>query len=801
MSRSLAAQITIEPLDLERDLDLLHAWVTHPRSSYWMMQDATRADVRAEYRSIEANPHHDAWMGRVGGRLTFLVETYDPRHADGLAELPELEPGDLGMHVLVAPPSGAPVPALTTAVFDAVLAFCFADPSVSRVVVEPDVRNAPIRAKNVAAGFVELREIAMPGKTSMLSICARDDWDPPELAIVATEKHREPADDGAFRLPLSSGEHLGTEVMERAQRHLVAKALGEFAHERMIAPVPVPGEDRWRVATDGSSYTFAARVTRPEHWNVDPASIERTVDGETAAPDAQELISELAPALGIPDPLLPTYLEEIAATLAAAAWKLTHRAIPVADLVDADYQRIESAMTEGHPAFVANNGRIGFGIDDYTAYAPETGAGIRLHWVAARRSLTHLSLGEGETEQSLYAGELAPYVRERFDARLHALGLAPEDYLYLPVHPWQWRNKLAITFAPDVARRDLVHLGEGDDDHRAQQSIRTFFNAARPDRHYVKTALAIQNMGFVRGLSPAYMEATPAINDWVASVVHADPELQACGFAVLREVAAIGYTGDAYHRLAGSSPYRKMIAALWRESPVPRTPPGEQLTTMAALLHRDADGDALITAWIKASPVDAADWVRAWLRVYLRPLVHCLHAYDLAFMPHGENLLLRLREHVPVGSFMKDIGEEVAVMGDLELPAEVERIRGDFPDDVKALAVHTDVVDGVLRFVAAILDHDGMLAEEEFWGLVRETIEQHAADHPGLAEAAARYDLLRPRFRHSCLNRLQLRNTLQMVDLADQGESLIFAGTLANPAAAPAAEDVARSRLGTSGPT
>ena len=40
------------------------------------------------------------------------------------------------------------------------------------------------------------------------------------------------------------------------------------------------------------------------------------------------------------------------------------------------------------------------------------------------------------------------------------------------------------------------------------------------------------------------------------------------------------------------------------------------------------------------------------------------------------------------------------------------------------------------------------------------------------------YDLLRERFRHSCLNRLQLRNTLQMVDLTDQASSLIFAGEL-----------------------
>ncbi|HWJ66861.1 MAG TPA: GNAT family N-acetyltransferase [Nocardioides sp.] len=793
---ALAGRITIEPLDLDRDLALLHAWVTHPRSAYWMMQDATLDDVRTEYAAIAANPHHDAFLGRVAGRPAFLVETYDPAHAPGMADLPELRPGDVGMHVLVAPPEGEPVSGLTTAVFDAVMAFCFADPAAQRVVVEPDVRNQPIRDKNVAAGFAELREVPMPGKTAMLSVCPREDWNAPDLVCGSPSEFVVNPASGP-RIWMVNGtpgpaeaDHLTPELMDRAQRHLVAKALSEFSHERLIAPTRVPGEERvgderWQLATERSTYTFTARVKRLEHWVVDADSIERTVDGEVVAPDAQDLVAELAPVLGIPDPLLPTYLEEVASTLAAATWKLRHRPVPVAELVDAGYQELESAMTEGHPAFVANNGRIGYGLDDYTAYAPETGNAVRLHWVAARRSLTRLSLGEGQAEQELYDDELTPQVRDRFRGVLAGLGLAPDDYLFLPVHPWQWRNKLAITFAPDVARRDLVHLGEGDDDHRAQQSIRTFFNASRPDRHYVKTALAIQNMGFVRGLSPKYMEATPAINDWVASVVHGDPELQGCGFEVLRELAAIGYTGDAFHRLAGTSPYRKMIAALWRESPVPRAGAGEQLTTMAALLHRDADGDALVTAWIKASPVDAADWVRAWLRSYLRPLVHCLYAYDLAFMPHGENLLLRLRDHVPVGAFMKDIGEEVAVMGPLPLPEEVERIRGSFPDDVKALAVHTDVFDGVLRYVAAILDEDGALPEEEFWAIARATIEEHAADHPELADAAARYDLLRERFRHSCLNRLQLRNTLQMVDLTDQAESLIFAGTLANPVAVP----------------
>ncbi|WP_101523236.1 GNAT family N-acetyltransferase [Nocardioides houyundeii] len=169
----MSPRLTMEPLDLERDLGLLHRWVTHPRSVYWGMQDASVADVAGEYARIAEDPHHHALLGRAAGEPQFLLERYDPRHHPQLAELPELEPGDVGMHLLVAP-TDSPVPGFTSVVMRAAVASILAD--APRVVVEPDVRNDKIAALNAAAGFRVLRHVQLSDKVAALSVCDRADF-------------------------------------------------------------------------------------------------------------------------------------------------------------------------------------------------------------------------------------------------------------------------------------------------------------------------------------------------------------------------------------------------------------------------------------------------------------------------------------------------------------------------------------------------------------------------------------------------------------------------------------------------
>ncbi|MFI1371459.1 IucA/IucC family protein [Streptomyces longwoodensis] len=585
--------------------------------------------------------------------------------------------------------------------------------------------------------------------------------------------------------PADAVAHLSPERWESANRLLVRKALAEFAHERLITPEP-EGEGYVVRSDDGlTAYRFTAVRRALDHWQVDAGSITRTRAGEELPLAALDFCIELRQSLGLSDEILPVYLEEISSTLSGTCYKLTKPQVAVAELVDAGFQAIETGMTEGHPCFVANNGRLGFGVHEYLSYAPETANPVRLVWLAAHRSRAAFTAGSGIDHESFLRQELGEGTVERFHGQLTAQGLDPADYLLIPVHPWQWWNKLSVTFAAEVARRHLVCLGEGEDEYLAQQSIRTFFNTSHPEKHYVKTALSVLNMGFMRGLSAAYMEATPAINDWLARLVEGDPVLKATGLTIIRERAAVGYRHLEYEQATDRySPYRKMLAALWRESPVPSLAQGESLATMASLLHVDHEGASFAGALIERSGLTPAEWLRRYLRAYYTPLLHSFYAYDLVYMPHGENVILVLRDGVVQRAVYKDIAEEIAVLDpDAVLPPEVRRIRVEVPEDQKLLSVFTDVFDCFFRFLAAQLAGDGILAEDDFWRTVAEVTREYQEATPQLAEKFARYDLFAPEFALSCLNRLQLRDNRQMVDLADPSGALQLVGTLENPIA------------------
>ncbi|WP_432168534.1 IucA/IucC family protein [Streptomyces sp. bgisy031] len=635
---------------------------------------------------------------------------------------------------------------------------------------------------------------------------------------------------------------LTSENWERAAARLLAKMIGEFAYEEIIEPKrepetdtkaePDPGPGRTDLYTlpvegahmpPGSAFRFRARRGAYGSWLVDPGSIQWIAGrpDETAGPPAETVgraaqadkeanAAEPTPSLpastppperftdplafllrakhvlGLDGATLGHLIRELTVTLAADA-RLDHTALTAARLAELGYAELEGHQT-GHPWLVLNKGRLGFSAPDTARWAPEARIPGTLPWIAVHtRIAAYRGVADLATADRLYDRELSPAARDSFAEALRERGLDPQAYLYLPVHPWQWNNIVLPLFAGPVATDAIVPLPTDGDVRLPQQSIRTFLNISRPDRHTVKLPLSVLNTLVWRGLPTERTLAAPSVTAWMHSLRETDSFLKDdCGVILLGEVASVAVEHPAYDGLEEVPyQYKELLGAIWRE-PVSRyLAPGERARTLASLLHVDPHGRAFTAELVARSGLTPEVWLRRLFAALLPPLLHFLYRYGTVFSPHGENAIVVFDDHdVPVRLAVKDFVDDVNVSAEPlpehdRMPRDVREILLTEPPAFLTQFIHSGLFVGVFRYLAPLCENQLGVAEERFWSLVRAEIVRHQARFPELKERYEMFDLLTPRIERLCLN----RNRLHLDGYRDRSQRPHAAvhGTVPNP--------------------
>ncbi|MFE5630046.1 IucA/IucC family protein [Streptomyces sp. NPDC056543] len=611
---------------------------------------------------------------------------------------------------------------------------------------------------------------------------------------------------------LLSPAELTPEAWTRAASRLLAKTIAEFAYEEIVEPSPAsgpePGADGAPGAheapdarggadadtahglrpyllrlDDGSALAFTARRGAYGSWRLDPDSLAR--DGQRLT-DPLDFLVRARRLLNLDGATLGHLIRELTTTLAADA-RLDTTALTAGRLADLGYAELEGHQT-GHPWLVLNKGRIGFSATDAARWAPEARRPAKLPWIAVSTDLAAYRGVPGlDTPEQLYARELDAEVREAFRAVLRERGLDADRYLLLPVHPWQWDEVILPLYAPAVAAGAIVPLPADGDLRLPQQSIRTFLNTSRPDRHTVKLPLSVLNTLVWRGLPTERTLAAPAVTSWVHGLRDADAFLRdECGVILLGEVASVTVEHPLYDRLPEVPyQYKELLGAIWRE-PL-RLPAGEHARTLAALLHTDPEGRAFVAELVQRSGLAPAVWLQRLFAALLPPLLHFLYQYGTVFSPHGENAIVVYDDQdVPVRLAIKDFVDDVNISAH-PLPEHES-----MPDDVRAVLltedpefltqfIHSGLFVGVFRYLAPLCEEQLAVPENDFWALVRAEILRHQARFPELKERFELFDLLTPRIERLCLN----RNRLHLDGYRDRPERPHAAvhGTVPNPLA------------------
>ncbi|RPF34695.1 GNAT family N-acetyltransferase [Streptomyces sp. TLI_185] len=176
--------VRIRPLDPHADAEVVHRWAAEERAVFWGMNGLSRDQVAGIYAHMDTLDTHHAFLLLKDGTPAVLLQTYEPE-ADRVSECYEVQGGDLGIHVLLAPagPDGAR-PGWSAVLLGVIASYVLKGLERRRIVVDPDVRNEKAIARFLRQGFeagpvvvlpeIDVPDVYLPEKKAQLAFLRRE---------------------------------------------------------------------------------------------------------------------------------------------------------------------------------------------------------------------------------------------------------------------------------------------------------------------------------------------------------------------------------------------------------------------------------------------------------------------------------------------------------------------------------------------------------------------------------------------------------------------------------------------------
>ncbi|WP_100400988.1 IucA/IucC family protein [Bacillus sp. FJAT-44742] len=551
---------------------------------------------------------------------------------------------------------------------------------------------------------------------------------------------------------------------EKANRRLVAKMLQEFMYEDMIDPVEQASTQGRNVYTfspySGTLYTFEAVERLFDSYSVDSKTISKYQEDEEAPLNAIEFLLELQDYIGMNSMTTGHLIKEYQQTLIADCY-LLEKNTPSEELLKMDYAEAEGELS-GHPWITYNKGRVGFHYGDYLNYAPEQQKEVTLYWVAVHKEEAVVSSIKEIDFESFIKRELGPFGWKEMNEKLKEEAGEEQagEYVFMPVHEWQWENVLIQQFAEALVYKKIIPLGRGKDFYLPQQSIRTFVNVSEKEKHHVKLPISILNTLVYRGLPGERTMIAPKVTTFIKDIKQNDSFLsKECKLGLLGEEVSIHVPHSAFEKVNGVPyQYKEQFGVIWRESIYGAISESEKPMSLASLLYEPDHGQALVSKLIEQSGITAEEWVKQLCQAILPPLLHYLYQYGVVFSPHGQNAIIVLENDKPKRLVMKDFVDDVNISDQpfeelKSLSPELKKVlRSESPEGLTQF-IFTGLFICHFRYLADLLDRKNELDESLFWKIVRGEIKRYQARFPELKKRFDTFDFFKEKMTKLCLNR------------------------------------------------
>ncbi|WP_416147647.1 IucA/IucC family protein [Salipaludibacillus sp. HK11] len=520
------------------------------------------------------------------------------------------------------------------------------------------------------------------------------------------------------------------------------------------------GNILWYVCSGQRKLSFD-RIRLSKHRPVIRVTGEQKKEADSLA----IFLLEIAPCMKEKPKRLQLFMEEINQTLLKDTiaqyrrHKIKHAKQEKEDESERGYDELEGDVMEGHPYHPCYKSRVGFDLIDNEAFGPDLKPNFKLIWIALNKDYAKVSTSDEDEYTAFIQKELESVTYARFEKKLKKQGGNPADYVFLPIHPWQWREKVLMLFFEQMRAGQIILLGEGEDNYRPQQSIRTLANQTFPQKAYVKLSLSITNTSSSRVLLPRHVRNGPIVSGWLDEFLKKDDYLrEELGLVFLIERIGISYDYDTLPEIIREKSYGA-LGVIWRDDVYRYLRPNEKAIPFTSLCHIEANNRPFIDSWVKEYGLE--NWLKQVLQVSLPPLLHLLYAHGAAIEAHAQNMIVIHRQGIPVRLAVRDFSGGVLFYKEKDPDPDLPET--DQPTEVRNV-FHNAFFFINLAELSMFLEEQYDLDEYLFWLLVVEVIRSYHQQFPHLKNQFKRFDLFQPTVEIGQLTRRKI------VDPIDKGD-------------------------------
>ncbi|OCQ68600.1 rhizoferrin biosynthesis protein FslA [Francisella tularensis] len=384
----------------------------------------------------------------------------------------------------------------------------------------------------------------------------------------------------------------------------------------------------------------------------------------------------------------------------------------------------------GHIYHPSSKTKIGLSKFENILYSPEFENEVNIIFGAIHKNIAHIEIIDNRIDN--YQNWMIINYPEQYKIWYHELdnrGLDSNNYLMIPIHPWQAEHILPAKHKCLIDCQQLIIINDCKYTTKPSMSFRTMLPVATKDKTlmpHIKLPVAIHATSVTRTVSPESVKTGPRISKILLEILAKENHL-AKNMDILADIAGIHTTK------ACRKDDIRQLSAIFRTNPEELLDSDEVACPLASLFVKTPQNQALICDILELLDYNQPSQILAYFRKYTQiTLTACLDLYllyGIALEAHQQNTLVVFKENMPQKLLIRDLGGMR-----LHLPS-FEASGFHFPKDTFSLTftnsqtitrrkfIHACLQSNIGELVIQLSSHY-KIAEGRFWTIVKGEIHQ-----------------------------------------------------------------------------